>query len=437
MSELSDYRLKTRAEVLSAPPEGSGVLGPSLLTGTVTFLLTDIEGSTRAWEAQGPRMAEAVARHYEILDVAVAGHGGVRPIEQGEGDSLVATFARASDAIAAALEAQQALTEEDWPEGAEIAIRMALHTGEAQLRDDRFYVGPGIIRCARLRALAHGGQVLISSTTADLLADGLPEGGSLLPLGVHRLRDLRQPERVFQLSHPSLPRGFPPLRSLDALPNNLPVQLTSFIGGEAELAELGALVSEHRLVTLVGAGGCGKTRLAAQVAAEIADAFPDGVWWAELAPLTDPDRLPWAVMASLGLGDDRGLEPVERMTSYLGERRVLMVLDNCEHVLATAARVVDGLLRSCPNVTAVTTSREPLGVPGEVAWRVPPMSLLGDGTEASPDAALAADGVRLFVERAVDVRPTFRLDAGNAPTVAAICTRLDGLPLAIELAAAR
>lgn len=321
VSDLSDFRLRGAPGSLPAPPT-PGVLP----AGTVTFLLTDIEASTRAWEAHGPEMAAAVARHYEILGAAVSRHDGVCPVEQGEGDSLVAAFPRASDAVAAALEAQRVLTEEHWPEGAAIAVRMALHTGEARFLDTRRYAGPSIIRCARLRALAHGGQVLISNT-ADLLADGLPEGAALLPLGVHRLRDLRQPERVFQLSHAGLPAQFPPLRSLEVLPNNLPAQLTSFVGRGAELAEVAHLLTRHRLVTLVGAGGCGKTRLAAQAAADAAEAYPGGVWWVELAAVSVPELVPWAVMAALGIRDARGLDPLERITQYLGDRSLLLLVE--------------------------------------------------------------------------------------------------------------
>jgi predicted ATPase/class 3 adenylate cyclase/DNA-binding CsgD family transcriptional regulator len=431
VTDLSEFRGRADRPAKPAPGQGEA---RALPVGTVTFLLTDIEGSTRAFENHGPEMARAVARHYDILDAAVSGHHGVRPVEQGEGDSLVAAFPRASDAVAAALKAQQGLTEEDWPQGAEIRVRMAIHTGEAQLRDERFYIGPTIIRCARLRGLAHGGQVLVSNTTADLLADALPAGAALLPLGHHRLRDLRQPERVFQLAHPGLVVRFPPLRSLDTLPNNLPAQLTSFVGREAELAEVATLLASHRLVTLVGAGGCGKTRLAAQVAADGVDAYPDGVWWVELSPVADPDLVPRAVMGSLGLGIDRGLEPLDRIVGYLGDQRILLVLDNCEHVLPSVARTADGLLRGCPNVTVMATSREPLGVPGEVDWRVPPLSLPADGEQSS---VLGSEGVRLFIDRAVEARPTFRADSVAPQTLAAICTRLDGLPLAIELAAAR
>ena len=412
---------------------------PRLPTGTVTFLLTDIEGSTRTWEEHRSEMAAAVARHYEILDAAVSGHGGVRPVEQGEGDSLVAVFDRASDAVSAALEGQRALAGEAWPAGVGLSVRMALHTGEAQIRDDCYYAGPSIIRCARLRALAHGGQVVLSGTTADLLADGLPAGASLLPLGLHRLRDLRQPERVFQLTHPGLASRFPPLRSLDAFPNNLPVQLTTFIGREAQLEDLALAVAEHRVVTLVGAGGSGKTRLAAQTAAEILDDYPDGVWWVELATIMNGELIPQATLAALGVYDHRGLDPMERLTSYLADRRSLLMLDNCEHVLAATARMVDRLLRSCPNLTVVATSREPLGIPGELAWQIPPLSLPSTEAdlEGSVDAALASEGVRLFADRARDARPGFAVDAANVDVVVDICTRLDGLPLAIELAAAR
>jgi len=426
MTDLSEFRARR-----------AGAPSPDLLpAGTVTFLLTDIESSTRTWESHGPAMAQAVARHYEIVDEVVGVHGGVRPVEQGEGDSVVAVFSRATDAVAAAADAQRALIAEPWPDGAALAVRMAVHTGEAQLRDDRYYTGPSIIRCARLRALAHGGQVLISGVTADLLADGLPVGAALLPLGTHRLRDLRQPERVFQLVHPELPAGFPPLRSLDALPNNLPVHLTSFVGREPALAELGARLAEHRVVTLVGAGGSGKTRLAAQVAAEVSDWHPDGVWWVELATVTDPGNVGWTVMAALGMGDDRGLDPVGRITGCLADSRTLVVLDNCEHVLDAVAGLADRVLRACPNVTVLATSREPLGLAGEVAWRVPPLSLPGEG-DSSVDGVLRSEGVRLFVERARDARPSFEVDEATAPVLTAICTRLDGLPLAIELAAAR
>lgn len=263
-----------------------------LPVGTVTFLLTDVAASTAGWEADRSGMAQAVSRHYEILDQAVTAHSGTRPVEQGEGDSVVAVFARASDALGAAVDAQRTLGAEDWPTGHELSVRMALHTGETQLRDEGNYFGPAVIRAARLRGIAHGGQILCSRTTAELAADDQPEGVSLLDLGVHRLKDLGRAEQIFQVCHVSLTRDFPPLRSLGAVPNNLPVQLTSFVGRESESAEVDGLLDQHRLVTLTGAGGCGKTRLAAHVAADAALEHPDGAWWVELSRHTHAGHEP-------------------------------------------------------------------------------------------------------------------------------------------------
>jgi class 3 adenylate cyclase len=243
----------------------------------VTFLLTDVEGSSRHWE----RDAAAMSLHDELVERAVAGAGGVRPVEQGEGDSVVAAFSHATQAVACALALQREFQAAQWPPGCELRIRVALHSGEALLRDAGNYVGPALNRCGRLRAVAHGGQTLVSRATYELVAERLPAGARLRPLGPQRLRDLARAEEVFELAHPDLPSGFPPLRSLDALPNNLPVQLSSFVGRERELAEVGRLLADHRLVTLTGAGGCGKTRLALQVASETLERFPDGAWWVE------------------------------------------------------------------------------------------------------------------------------------------------------------
>ena len=271
--------------------------GFSLPVGTVTFLLTDVEGSTQRWETAPERTGAAIARHYELLDAAIVVHNGVRPVEQGEGDSVVGAFARASDAIAAALDAQRSLASEAWPDDAAIAVRMAVHTGEAELRDEGNYFGPTVIRCARLRAIARGGQVLVSGPAAEVIGDRLPAGATLGDLGMHRLKDLGRPEHVWELRHPDVPAGFGPLRSLDSLPNNLPVQLTTFVGRRAEMDELRELIATSRLLSLNGVGGCGKTRLALQLAAEVADAFPGGAWFAELASVVDPDRVPAAVAA--------------------------------------------------------------------------------------------------------------------------------------------
>jgi predicted ATPase/class 3 adenylate cyclase len=399
-------------------------------------LLTDIEGSTGLWETSSRDMAVAVARHYELLDAAVAANRGVRPVEQGEGDSVVAAFSLASDALAAALDAQRALNREAWPVATPVRVRMAVHTGEAELRDRGNYFGPAVIRCARLRSLAHGGQVLVSAATADVVAGRLPEEAWLVDRGTQRLKDLSRPERVWELCHPELPGGFGPLRSLDRLPHNLPVQLTAFVGRTAELAELRVLLGSCRLLTLNGVGGCGKTRLALQLAGEVADQYGGGVWLVELAAVSEGARVPAAVATALGERDQAG-DLVELLADRLGGEPVLVVLDNCEHLLGPVAALVDVLLRRCPALTVVATSREPLGVPGETGWRVPALSRPEPFEVVTADGLLRFDAVQLFVERAAHARPDFFLTVENAGAVAQICARLDGIPLALELAAAR
>jgi predicted ATPase/class 3 adenylate cyclase/DNA-binding NarL/FixJ family response regulator len=420
--------------VSSTQASASGFFLP---VGTVTFLLTDIQGSTQLWESDSDAASIAVARHYTVIDEAIVRHGGVRPTEQGEGDSVVAAFTRASDAVAAALDAQLALAEEPWPGGIRLSVRMALHTGEAQLRDEGNYFGQAIIRCARLRAIAHGGQVVLSRAAADLVAERLPEDTFLRDLGTHRLKDLGRSEHVHQLCHPGLPREFPPLVSLDALPNNLPAQLTTFIGRLAELGELRRLLGESRLLTLTGAGGCGKTRLAVHLAAEVVESQPDGVWWVELAPLADAELVIPAVMGVLDLREDPGQSHLDRLVAYLRDRRALIVLDNCEHLLGRCADLAAALLQRCPGLTILTTSREPLGAAGETPWRVPALSLPSEAEASSISTLDQSDAVRLFIDRARRARPNFEVTTANAPAVAQICHRLDGIPLAIELAAAR
>ncbi len=408
-----------------------------LPAGTVTFLLSDIEGSTRLWERDPEAMGVAIPAHYAVLAEAIGRHGGVRPVEQGEGDSVVAAFSRASDAVAAALDAQRAMAAQAWPDGIELSVRIALHTAEAQLRDEGNYFGAALNRCARLRAIGNGGQTLLTRGVHDLVVDRLPEQAELVDLGTHRLRDLGRPEHVFGLRHPELPAGDVPLRSLDALPNNLPVQLTSFVGRERELAELGDVLEATRLLTLTGAGGCGKTRLAAQLAADSLDRFGDGVWWIDLAPLADPGAVGPALGDAIGVKPLPGATTLQAVVSALAESAALVVLDNCEHLLEECAATAEALLRGARAVTVLATSRAPLGVEGETVWRVPSLSLPSE-LAVEPVAAVAqSDAVALFIERAVKVRPNFVVDAGNAPAIAQICHDLDGIPLAIELAAAR
>jgi len=394
-------------------------LGVSELpTGTVTLLLADVEGSTRLWQAQPEEMTAAIARLDRTVCAIISAHDGVRPVEQGEGDSFVVAFARASNAVACALALQRAPL-------AAIRLRIGVHTGEVQLRDEGNYIGPTINRTARLRDLAHGGQTVLSGTTEDLVFDRLPTDAWLTDLGSHRLRDLPRLERVVQLCHPDLRNDFPPLRARETVvAQHLPVQFTSFVGREAEMNDVRQILADNRLVTLTGAGGVGKTRLAVQVAAGIAGGFGGGVWLVDLAPITDPDLVAVEVIRALGLPDQPGRSTMDTLLRFVGDRRMLLVLDNCEHLLDASAALIVALLEGCPAVTVVATSREPIGVAGEVSWRVPSLSL-------------ADEAIELFTDRARRVRPDFRLTDENAAIAAEICRRLDGVPLAIELAAAR
>lgn len=414
--------------------EGSTFILP---VGTVTFLMTDVEGSSRLWEAGDAPMATSIARHNAIIDESVGRRGGVRPMEQGEGDSSLAAFARASDAIECALDLQRAFGSQDWGDGPELRIRIALHTGDAQLRDEANYFGQTVNRCARLRAIAHGGQILLSRSTYELVADRLPAGARVKDLGVHRLKDLARPEHVWQLSHPDLQEDFPPPRSLEVLPNNLPIQLTTFIGREVEIEKVHALLRTSRIVTLTGAGGVGKTRLALQTGAEMLDEFADGVWWADLGSTEDAALVPSVLATTFSVRESPMAPLVETLKKHLIEKRVLVLLDNCEHVISAGAQLVETLLRSCPGLVVLATSREPLGVEGEVTFRVPSLSLPEPNERQQIDAITQYEGVRLFIDRALRARPNFEVNNDNAPAVAEICQRLEGIPLAIELAAAR
>jgi predicted ATPase/class 3 adenylate cyclase/DNA-binding CsgD family transcriptional regulator len=381
------------------------------------LVLADVEGSTRLWETQPEEMTAAFARLDHALADLVSAHGGVRPVEQGEGDSFVAAFARASDAVACALELQRAPL-------APIRLRIGVHTGEVQLRDEGNYIGATINRAARIRDLAHGGQTVLSGTTEDLVADVLPADAWLVDLGHHELRGVPRPERVVQLCHPDLRNDFPPLCTTSTVvSHNLPVQLTNFVGRGAQMTELEKLLVNNRLVTLTGAGGAGKTRLGVEIAARIAAEFRDGVWYVDLAPVTDPNVVAVAVARALGLPDQPGRSTMDALLRFVRDRQMLVVLDNCEHLLDTTAELVVALLGAAPGLTVLATSREPIGVAGEVSWRVPSLSL-------------ADEAIELFVDRARRARPDFAVD-DNAAVVGEICRRLDGMPLAIELAAAR
>lgn len=389
-----------------------------LPTGTVTLLLADVEGSTQLWQSSPDEMTAAIANLDRTLNQLVSAHDGVRPVEQGEGDSFVVAFDRASCAVTCALALQRAAL-------APLRLRIGVHTGEVQLRDEHNYIGPAINRTARLRELAHGGQTVLSGVTSDLVADCLPPDTWLTDLGSHPLRDLPRPERVVQLCHPDLCNEFAPLRLREAVvAQHLPPQLTSFVGRDAEMAEVRAILAESRLVTLTGAGGVGKTRLALQVATLTAGDFGDGTWWADLAPVTDADLVPATVARALGLPDQPGRSPRHSLLGHIGNRNMLVVLDNCEHVLDSTAALLTSMVGGCPRLRVLCTSREPIGLTGEVTWRVPSLSL-------------SEDAIRLFADRAAHARPGFDISDDNTATVAEICRRLDGMPLAIELAAAR
>ena len=407
-----------------------------LPSGTVTFLLTDIEGSTRLWESDPEAMQAALARHDAVLAAAIGQHGGVVVKARGEGDSFFAVFARASDAAGAAITIQEALRAETWPANAPIRARIALHTGEVELREGDYY-GAAVNRCARLRAAGHGGQVLLSQSTYDLIRDVPPSGAELVSLGECRLRDLIRPEQVFQLSTRALPAEFPPLRTLDARPNNLPVQRSLLIGREQELADLQQLIlrADVGLVTLTGPGGTGKTRLSLQVAADLLDHFADGAFFVNLAPISDASLVASTIAQALGI--QTGTRPAaEGIKDYVGGRQLLLVLDNFEQILPAAPLVAE-LLGGSSGLKIMVTSRAALRVRGEYEFPVPALALPNPRRLPSPGALSQFTAVALFIERATAIRPDFAVTNENAPAVAEICARLDGLPLAIELAAAR
>ncbi|HUG47083.1 MAG TPA: NB-ARC domain-containing protein [Candidatus Limnocylindria bacterium] len=396
-----------------------------------TFLFTDIEGSTRLLQQLGNDYAELLERHQRLLSEAMLEAGG--RVFGSEGDALFASFPEPSAAVAAAAAAQRALAAQRWPAGVELRVRMGIHTGEAIVTGDN-YVGLPLHQVARITNAGHGGMVLVSQATRQA-AGTLPAGLELRDLGERRLKDLAMPERLYQLIGEGLATEFPPLRTLDARPNNLPFQLTSFVGRE-ELAAARAALAETRLLTLSGPGGTGKTRLALQLAADVIDEFPDGVYFVALEALRDAELVAPAISAALGLTDAGSRPPQDHLAEHLRERRVLLLLDNLEQVVEAGA-VVTELLRRAPELKVVVTSRVVLRVYGEHEFPVPPLGLPGGEDVPSPGRAMSAEAVRLFVERARAIQPTFILDEANVDAVVEIVRRLDGLPLAIELAAAR
>lgn len=413
-----------------------GMAMVDLPTGTVTFLFTDLEGSSRHWEGRRGGMMAVLRRHEAALRASAAAHGGC--VFKTVGDACYVVFAHAPRALAAAVAAQRDLVADEALAG--LRVRMALHTGSAEERDGDYF-GPPLNRVARLLAAAHGGQIVLSHAVEQLVRDDLPAGVALVDLGEHRLKDLHRPERVFQVTAAGIPAEFGPLRALESRPNNLPSQTTSFIGRAADLPAVKARLARSRLVTLTGVGGAGKTRLALHVAADVLDAYPDGVWFVELASVAAPDLVASAIAAAVDVREEIGRPALATLVDQLRQRRLLVVLDNCEHVVDGAAVAVAEILRRAPSVAVLATSREPLAVAGEVVWPVPPLGIPGgDRPVATPAdvAELAAHAaVELFVARAAAAQPAFTLSPSNAAAVAAICRRLDGIPLAIELAAAR
>ncbi|HEX6269173.1 MAG TPA: adenylate/guanylate cyclase domain-containing protein [Anaerolineales bacterium] len=409
-----------------------------LASGTVTFLFTDIEASTKLWEQYSEAMKAALARHYAILQEAVETHAG--QVVENTGDGILAIFNTGLDGVAAALMAQQALNAERWSgiEPQAIRVRMGLHTGETEMREG-MYAGPVLNRAARLMSIGHGGQTLLSTVTADLVRDQMPDGASLQDLGEHRLKDLVRSERVYQLIHPGLPADFPPLKSLNAFPNNLPVQLTSFIGRQEELKAVKDLLvrPDVRLVTLTGPGGTGKTRLSLQTAADLIDRFKDGVFFVDLAPIREPESVLAAIARTVGLRETSERPLLDELKGHLQDRIMLLLLDNFEQVTGAGSHVIE-LLTYCPRLRVLVTSREALHMRGEQVFPVPPLALpRADLKQPSIEQLTQFEAVRLFIERAQAVKPDFQLTDENAPAVAEICFRLDGLPLAIELATAR
>ncbi|HEY1680247.1 MAG TPA: adenylate/guanylate cyclase domain-containing protein [Candidatus Tumulicola sp.] len=406
------------------------------VAGTPTFLFSDIENSTQRWERHQSEMREALERHDAVLRSAIEKRGG--RVFKTVGDAFCAVFPLATDAVSAAVDAQRALGAENFDGVDGLLVRMAVHTGEAHPRDGDYF-GPTVNRVARLMSIGYGAQVLVSGTSADLLQGELAAPLSLMDLGVHRLKDLSDGERVYQLVAPDLRLQFPALRSLDSLPNNLPRQLTTFVGREAEERDIASLMDRAPLVTLAGSGGVGKTRCALHAGAAVLDKTSDGVWLVELASLTDGALVGGAVAQALGVAESPGRPILDVLISHLKLKQALLILDNCEHLIDAVATAADAILRACPRVRIIATSRQSLNVDGEQVYRMPSLAVppASRSTALAPADASAYGAVALFEDRARAVDASFRLDASNVDAVGEICRRLDGVPFALQLAAAR
>lgn len=403
-----------------------------LPSGTVTFLFTDLEGSTRLWEQHPSAMVPALERHDALLRDAVEQAAGI--VVKTTGDGLHGVFTSTRAALEAAVVAQRALATEAWDVPGGLRVRMGLHTGDATARDGDYY-GAATNRAARVMSSAHGGQIVVSHATEEILRDVLSEDIGLVDLGEHRLPDLARPERIYQVVAAGLPREFPPLRALDAVPGNLPGQLASFVGRAVEREAIADALLTSRLVTITGVGGVGKSRIAIQVVLDIAAQFPDGAWLCELATAQDEEGLGEVVAATLGVLARPATSLSDSVIDALRMRELVLVLDNCEHLVEAVGHLAEGLLRDCPGVRILATSREALGIDGEQVWPLSALELPDRSAEL--EAIMASEAVQLFVERARAVQPGFVLDESNAETIAEICRRLDGIPLAVELAAAR
>ncbi len=415
----------------AAPASDSQPAAGELPTGIVTFLFTDIEGSTQMLERHRAAAGAAFARHHELLREAIEANRGV--VFETVGDAVYAAFSQPVDAVLASVAIVRALEAEDWGEIRELRARIAINTGSVEARG-RHYFGPPLFECARLESLVHGGQILTSRATQSLAGDDLPDGVSLQPMGTHRLKDLETPMEVFQVHAPGLRDEFPPLRAATTAQTNLPTEATTFVGRAADLAAVSAFLDERAFVTLVGSGGTGKTRLAMEVAQRHLDDYADGAWIVELAPVSDPELVLGAVadIWNLRAGEGTTLDGV--LLHYLSTRRLLLIIDNCEHVVDAAAALVDRIVKAGYATTLLVTSREPLGVPGETVYRVPSLGL--PEADGGGDAS-TAESVLLFLDRARTVRPDLSMTPEDLEAVARICRRLDGMPLGLELAAAR